>query len=1334
MNKQIITIIFLCVSSILGAQTPTENYIKSTSYSTPTSDENVTEEAKIETIMYYDGLGKPIQSISERGGGNKQDLITHMSYDGYGRQSKEYLPLSKSLNNGNFYTPVSGTIVTELKGYYASKFPKDFDTSSPPGLSFNNPYTEKLYENSPLHRVLEQGAPGLDWRVDKNSDTDHTIKYEYSVNNTDEVHHFTFSQGFAAGTNLQYHGYYPANTLYASIVKDENWQPVDGLKKTTIEYKNKMGQLILKRNHLKNSIDGKSPQKLDTYYIYDDYGTLAFVISPEGSDKIISENALASNYQSILDELGYQYKYDERNRVIEKKIAGKGWEYMVYDRQDRPILTQDAKQRLDNEWLFTKYDALGRIAYTGIFTSNRSRTYHQNAANISANPLHVTRTTSATSVNGTLLYYNVAGYPTASLDILTVDYYDSYADHTGVTLPPATLYGATILTSLHSLPTVRKVRTLGTNEWTTTLTGYDEKRRVVYTTSHSQTLATTDVIWLQLNHTGNIIKSRQAHTKSGNDAIITKDYFTYDHMLRPLTHMQQIDDTSWQLISNHVYDDLGQLVDKKVGGELFDSGFTNDQNVAITEDDIITKNSRGNAWDAGLNTKGQLDDDGGIAFTVNSDNKWFAVGLNDLQQNYGPGDMEYAFYFLSWNGKYKIRREGSYDNNFPQTAYQNGDRFKIEREGNTIVFYQNNVEVYRHTPTAPLPNMVGDVGMHTVGTSIRDLQLYTTTINNPLQRIDYTYNVRGWLTDINNVDAAPRSTDLFNFRIAYNNPEVATITPLYNGNISQTLWKTKNTNIDIRSYIYEYDDLNRILEGTSYQGATSGTLALVNDHNVFGIDYDKNGNLLSLQRNGWDDNGQANGLWDNLQYTYDTNSNRLARVTDASTDALNNEGFTVVNGATATYTYDINGNMLTDSNKDITSITYNHLNLPTTITFNNNPNKKIVYTYDATGIKLEKKVYDVGIDTKTTAYAGSYMYSDYEQIGVMALQFLNHPEGYLQPTATGTYEFVYQYKDHLGNIRLSYSDTNLDGIIDPSTEIIEESNYYPFGLKQKGYNTNISSQGNALAQNYKYNSKELNSEMGLEWYDYGARNYQADLGRWMNIDPLADDYVRWSPYNYTMNNPVFFIDPDGKRVKIGDEYYEYDENRDYDAIENDFERDTYIALDRLYSTGALNVCIGGDECQSESPSILDTIINDENITVTIIEGSEENGSRYNPSTNEIEFVSRQGVAFIKDASKIVDKSNTGYNSPTSVLGHEIIHSYNNNFDNENYLDRKKDTSTAGKIISSTHGDLSFTNREEQYTTTLSNQVNEKLGEDKRSNYGIQRYNVESPTSISPKFE
>ncbi len=137
------------------------------------------------------------------------------------------------------------------------------------------------------------------------------------------------------------------------------------------------------------------------------------------------------------------------------------------------------------------------------------------------------------------------------------------------------------------------------------------------------------------------------------------------------------------------------------------------------------------------------------------------------------------------------------------------------------------------------------------------------------------------------------------------------------------------------------------------------------------------------------------------------------------------------------------------------------------------------------------------------------------------LRFFATAEGYVNVSA-GRYNYVYNYTDHLGNVRLSYVNDRLLGV-----RVIEENNYYPFGLKHNGYN-NISPPNSVYK--YKFNGMELQDELGLNVYDFGARNYMPDLGRWANIDPFAEQSRRWTPYNYAYNNPVYFIDPDGMQA------------------------------------------------------------------------------------------------------------------------------------------------------------------------------------------------------------
>ncbi|HJR99860.1 MAG TPA: RHS repeat-associated core domain-containing protein, partial [Flavobacterium sp.] len=353
----------------------------------------------------------------------------------------------------------------------------------------------------------------------------------------------------------------------------------------------------------------------------------------------------------------------------------------------------------------------------------------------------------------------------------------------------------------------------------------------------------------------------------------------------------------------------------------------------------------------------------------------------------------------------------------------------------------------------------------------------------------------------------------------YNDAETAT--DLYNGNISETFWKTNSDN-KLRKYQFSYDNLNRLLDA-SYSRVNETTAPNAYREQ---LDYDKNGNIQNLNRYGVIDDANYAIHIDDLQYTYDTeNKNQLVNVEDKTNSP---KGFKDGVNEGNDYEYDANGNLIADKNKEIETIIYNHLNLPTEINFASAD--KIEYLYNATGQKVTKIVTETGIETQTDYLAGGFQYK------VNELQFFPHPEGYVN-VIDDKYNYVFNYTDHLGNIRVSYG-------VDPSTstlKILEENHYYPFGLKHEGYNMDYKMyqkiQSGAIAirlaaplqpnYKYRYNSKEFQDELGLNVYDYDNRVYDQAVGRFWQIDPKAENGRRWSPYNYCFNNPVYFLDPDG---------------------------------------------------------------------------------------------------------------------------------------------------------------------------------------------------------------
>src|SRR5690606_29569245 len=219
-----------------------------------------------------------------------------------------------------------------------------------------------------------------------------------------------------------------------------------------------------------------------------------------------------------------------------------------------------------------------------------------------------------------------------------------------------------------------------------------------------------------------------------------------------------------------------------------------------------------------------------------------------------------------------------------------------------------------------------------------------------------------------------------------------------------------------------------------------------------------------------------------------------------------NDGFKDGNKVGDDYAYDTFGNITQDKNKGITTISYNHLNLPYQVTFGNGSNIK--YTYDAAGTRLKKQVQPSGGALVTTDYVNGFQYEN------NVLQFFPHAEGYVKRNTNNTYLYVYQYKDHLGNIRLSYADVNGNGTIQPASEILEENNYYPFGLKHKGYNEIVNSNRSEAAEKYKFLGQERQEELGLDWDVFRHRNYDFAIGRFMNIDPISEEYMSISNYQF----------------------------------------------------------------------------------------------------------------------------------------------------------------------------------------------------------------------------
>lgn len=527
--KKILVTTLLLLTGVAHAQTNTENYIQTRVYLEPTATTS-TSARQTQSIQYFDGLGRAVQGIAVKASPTGKDIVSYIEYDAFGRQTKNYLPVPQAgTQNGEIYTSPLGNASTIYGG--------------------EKIYSESLLENSPLNRVQQQIQVGNDWSTKP-------VTFGYDANADGEVKKYTTTTNWTESrtqNTLNLSGNYPTGTLYKTSVTDE-----DGNR--TEEFKNKKGQILLVR---KNTETGNA----DTYYIYNEYGQLVYTLPP-----LAVQNTAPD--ETALNTLCYQYRYDSWNRLVEKKIPGKGWEYMVYDKQDRLVLSQDANMREKGQWLFTKYDKFSRPIYTGILDSPPGRT-QQIVAIEGYGSNNEARSTSSWNNSGVDVYYtNNLAYPISNFKILSINYYDIYP--TGTPTIPTQILGQNVLpqspqssgVSTKSLPVASYVKNIEDDNWTKNYIWYDTKGRSIggHTINHLGGYTKTES---QLDFAGVTKNTTLYHVRKANEkGVIIKQRFIYDTQNRLLQHYHQVDSRTEQLLTQNEYNELSQLKNKKVGDNL----------------------------------------------------------------------------------------------------------------------------------------------------------------------------------------------------------------------------------------------------------------------------------------------------------------------------------------------------------------------------------------------------------------------------------------------------------------------------------------------------------------------------------------------------------------------------------------------------------------------------------------------------------------------------------------------------------------------------------------------------------------------------------------------
>jgi RHS repeat-associated protein len=529
----------------------------------------------IQSVQYFDGLGRPLQTVQIRGSADgTKDIVQPTYYDELGREGYKFQPIAYAgIANGTYRADA----LALQPGYYNPSGSTGTQQSN--GVVRNTrAYAVSVFEESPLNRVLEQGAPGEDWQplLSTLPNSGHTVKMAYTSNNSTalmdtantrlaSLYRISAIDGTTQARTLLRDGNYAAGQLYVTVSKDENWKQLRG--GTSEEYKDKDGRVVLKRMF---NYTGGALQVLSTYYVYDELGNLAYVLPPlSGGDA-----ASGAPSQAVLDNLCYQYRYDDRGRLSQKKLPGKGWEYMTYNKLDQVTYTQDANQRANNQWSWTKYDALGRTILAGVENSNPSTyTAVQNAFNGLTGQLWESRNNARTE-GYTIGTHPMAGEENANVKIHNITFYDNYSfPGSGNPYPYS---GGSVMTL--GLPTASLMAVLNNPAhklWKVNY--YDEEGHAVKAYAQHYLGGTVsafnyDVISTSYDFTDAVTATTRQHyttASTANPQLTVTNTYIYDHQGRKLKTWQQMkngtqaNDTR-TLLSNMVYNEIGQLWKKKL--------------------------------------------------------------------------------------------------------------------------------------------------------------------------------------------------------------------------------------------------------------------------------------------------------------------------------------------------------------------------------------------------------------------------------------------------------------------------------------------------------------------------------------------------------------------------------------------------------------------------------------------------------------------------------------------------------------------------------------------------------------------------------------------------
>ena len=634
-------------------------------------------------VDYFDGLGRPEQSVLRNASPGGGDIVTLQEYDNLGRESSVWSPVSISNNSGQYVAP--GTVRSTTVSMYGD----------------SRPYSLPVYELSPLNRLLEQYGPGEDWQQHSRS-----VKTSYLVNvaGNDTLDCVCYSvSGSVNDTILALARVksYASSELFVTRVEDE-----DG--NASFEFKDKLGQVILTRGVLRK---GTSKTILDTYYVYDDLGNLVAVLPPEAFDafRASSSSGWRSDTDETLARYAFLYKYNSRNLQVAKKLPGCDWTLYVYDKGDRLVFSQDGNMRARGEWFFSIPDAFGKECFSGLC---------KNTFNVFSSPLAsaVVRAdwyldSSSAAGSGPYKGYYLSGVSLVSPTVLLVNYYNDYSFLGKNDIPaesdPSVSYdtdaesdgfGKRYTASARGLLT--GMLTAGLDDSATpsyfyTVMYYDSDGRPVQSKSSNHLSGGTDKGYTAYNFVGQPVRMKHIHSATGKPTQTEVYSYTYDHAGRLLTTTHELNGNSPVVLVSNTYDEVGRLKSnerngnpnlkteyaynvrswiKSITGALFnESLYYNDSRANGTNVSCYNGNISGMDWD--------VSNDKVRGYNFSYDNLSRLTGAAYLEGNIASDKFNASYSYDKHGNMLSLSRHG----NVGTSTYGVVDDLTLSYNGNRLV-------------------------------------------------------------------------------------------------------------------------------------------------------------------------------------------------------------------------------------------------------------------------------------------------------------------------------------------------------------------------------------------------------------------------------------------------------------------------------------------------------------------------------------------------------------------------------------------------------------------------------------------------------------------------